>query len=55
MDNLSLVYARQNRLDLAVSYAERALQLRPGDPGISRHLASYRRRESEAGAAASAK
>jgi protein O-mannosyl-transferase len=43
MDNLSLVYAKQNRFDLAISFAERALQLKPGDPGITRHLAAYRR------------
>jgi tetratricopeptide (TPR) repeat protein len=45
MDNLSLVYARQDRLDLAISYAERALRLKPGDPGISRHLEGYHRQE----------
>ena len=45
MDNLSLVYAKQGRLDLAISYAERALRLKPGDPGISRHLEGYHRHE----------
>ena len=49
MDNLSLVYAKEGRLDLAVSYAERALQLKPSDPDTIRHLAGYRRRESGAG------
>jgi Flp pilus assembly protein TadD len=50
MGNLSLVYAKQNRLDLAISYAERALQLRPGDPGISRRLEGYyRQRKGEGG------
>jgi tetratricopeptide (TPR) repeat protein len=39
--NLSLVYAKQNRLDLAISYAERALKLKPGDPGLSRRLEGY--------------
>jgi tetratricopeptide (TPR) repeat protein len=43
MDNLSLVYAKQNRLDLAISYAEKALQLKPGDPRISNHLEGYYR------------
>jgi len=45
MDNLSLVYSKQDRLDLAISYAERALRLKPGDPGISRHLEGYHRQE----------
>jgi tetratricopeptide (TPR) repeat protein len=45
MDNLSLVYARQDRLDFAISYAEKALVLRPGDPGITRHLEAYRRKQ----------
>ncbi|MGA2449047.1 MAG: tetratricopeptide repeat protein [Polyangiaceae bacterium] len=45
MDNLSLVYAKQDRLDLAISYAEKALQLQPGDPGIARHLDAYRRKQ----------
>jgi tetratricopeptide (TPR) repeat protein len=45
MDNLSLVYAKQDRLDLAISYAERAMRLKPGDPGISRHLDGYHRQE----------
>jgi tetratricopeptide (TPR) repeat protein len=39
--NLSLVYAKQDRLDLAISYAERALKLKPGDPGLSRRLEGY--------------
>ena len=39
--NLSLVYAKQGRLDLAISYAERALKLKPGDPGLSRRLQGY--------------
>ena len=43
VDNLSLVYAKQGRFELAISFAERALQLKPGDPGFSRHLAAYRR------------
>lgn len=43
MDNLSLVYAKQNRFELAISYAERALKLRPDDPGVARHLMVYRR------------
>jgi tetratricopeptide (TPR) repeat protein len=47
MDNLSLVYAKENRLDLAISFAEQALKLRPGDPSIGRHLATYRRLESD--------
>jgi tetratricopeptide (TPR) repeat protein len=46
MDNLSLVYAKQDRLDLAISYAERALKLKSGDPGISRHLEAYYRQKS---------
>jgi hypothetical protein len=50
LDNLSLVYAKENRLDLAISYGERALKLKPGDPGISRRLATYRRLESSSGA-----
>jgi tetratricopeptide (TPR) repeat protein len=43
--NLSLVYAKQDRLDLAISYAERALKLKPGDPGLSRRLEDYRRQQ----------
>ena len=39
--NLSLVYAKENRLDLAISYAESALKLKPGDPGLSRRLQGY--------------
>jgi len=45
MDNLSLVYAKQNRLDRAISYAEMAFKLKPGDSGISRHLDAYRRQQ----------
>jgi len=55
MDNLSLVYAKQRRLDLAISYAERALKLHPGDPGISRHLDAYRRLQSTANDSSTAK
>ena len=55
LDNLSLVYAKLDRPDVAISYAERALTLRPGDPGISRHLAAYRSRESGVGDPANAK
>jgi tetratricopeptide (TPR) repeat protein len=43
MDNLSLVYAKQSRWELAISYAERALKIRPDDPGVARHLIAYRR------------
>jgi tetratricopeptide (TPR) repeat protein len=43
MGNLSLVYAKQGRLDLAISYAESALKLKPGDPSVSRHLDEYHR------------
>jgi tetratricopeptide (TPR) repeat protein len=39
MGNLSLVYAKQERLDLAIACAEKALKLKPGDYSISRHLA----------------
>jgi len=39
--NLSLVYAKQDRLDLAIAYAERALKVKPGDPGLSRRLEGY--------------
>jgi tetratricopeptide (TPR) repeat protein len=46
MGNLSLVYAKQDRLDLAIFYAERALKLKPGDPSISRHLEDYYRQKS---------
>jgi tetratricopeptide (TPR) repeat protein len=46
MGNLSLVYAKQDRLDLAISYAEKALKLKPGDPSISRHLEEYTRQKS---------
>jgi len=45
MGNLSLVYAKQNRLDLAISYAEQALKLNPGDSSISRHLQDYYRQK----------
>jgi tetratricopeptide (TPR) repeat protein len=52
MGNLSLVYAKQDRLDLAISYAERSLKLKPGDSDVSRHLEDYyRRRSSQRGAA----
>jgi tetratricopeptide (TPR) repeat protein len=47
MDNLSLVYAKQNRLDLAISYAEKALQLKPDDPGVSRRLKAYYRQKTD--------
>jgi tetratricopeptide (TPR) repeat protein len=43
--NLSLVYAKQGRLDLAISYAERALKLKPGDPGLSLRLESYHQQQ----------
>jgi protein O-mannosyl-transferase len=43
--NLSLVYAKQDRLDLAISYAEKALKLKPGDPGLSRRLEGYYHQE----------
>jgi len=46
MGNLSLVYAKQNRLDLAISYAERALKLKPDDASVSRHLEEYYRQKS---------
>jgi tetratricopeptide (TPR) repeat protein len=46
MGNLSLVYAKQGRLDLAISYAEGALKLKPGDPSVSRHLEEYYRQKS---------
>jgi tetratricopeptide (TPR) repeat protein len=46
MGNLSLVYAKQGRFDLAIAYAEKALKLKPGDPSISRHLADYYRLQS---------
>ena len=55
MDNLSLVYAKQKRLDLAISYAERALGLAPGDPNISRHLDAYHRQPSATSDRGSAK
>jgi tetratricopeptide (TPR) repeat protein len=45
MDNLSLVYAKQGDLGLALAYAEKALKLQPGDPGILRHLEAYRQRQ----------
>jgi tetratricopeptide (TPR) repeat protein len=45
MGNLSLVYAKQDRLDLAISYAEKVLKLQPGDPSVSRHLEDYYRRK----------
>jgi tetratricopeptide (TPR) repeat protein len=44
--NLSLVYAKQGRLDLAISYAERAMKLKPGDPSVNRHLEDYYRQKS---------
>jgi tetratricopeptide (TPR) repeat protein len=47
MDNLSLVYAKQNRLDLAISYAEKALKLKPDDPGVSRRLKAYVRQKAD--------
>jgi len=43
MSNLSLVYAKQGRWDLAIAYAENALNLHPGDVGIARRLEAYRR------------
>jgi protein O-mannosyl-transferase len=43
--NLSLVYAKQDRLDLAISYAERALKLKPGDPSLSHRLEGYYQRQ----------
>jgi tetratricopeptide (TPR) repeat protein len=46
MGNLSLVYAKQGRLDLAISYAESALKLKPGDSSVSRHLQEYYRQKS---------
>jgi tetratricopeptide (TPR) repeat protein len=45
LGNLSLVYAKQDRLDLAISHAERALKLNPGDANLSRHLEDYYRRK----------
>jgi tetratricopeptide (TPR) repeat protein len=49
MDNLSLVYAKQDRWGLAISYAEKALQLKPGDSGIARHLEAYQRQSGAGG------
>jgi protein O-mannosyl-transferase len=46
MGNLSLVYAKQDRLDLAISYAERALKLNPDDSSLRRHVEDYYRRKS---------
>ncbi|MGB8295759.1 MAG: tetratricopeptide repeat protein [Polyangia bacterium] len=46
MGNLSLVYAKQDRLDLAISYAKRALKLNPDDSSLRRHLEDYYRRRS---------
>jgi tetratricopeptide (TPR) repeat protein len=54
MDNLSLVYAKQNHLDMAISYAEKALKLKPGDSGISRHLKGYHRQRLEEGSSGGA-
>ena len=54
MGNLSLVYAKQNRLDLAISYAEKALQLKPGDPGVSHRLQGYYRQKHGQGGPAGA-
>ena len=48
MSNLSLVYAKRKRLDLAIAYAEKALKLQPGDSGTRRRLESYRRQLDEA-------
>jgi tetratricopeptide (TPR) repeat protein len=53
MDNLSLVYAKQDRLDLAISYADKALKLQPGDPGITRHLDAYRHKQLAGGSSGS--
>ncbi len=50
MDNLSLVYAKEARLDLAILYAEKALAIHPGEPGFARHLDSYRRRQTSGSA-----
>jgi tetratricopeptide (TPR) repeat protein len=47
LDNLSLVYAKQNRLDLAISYAEKAVKLQPGDTILLRRLEDYRRRKEQ--------
>jgi tetratricopeptide (TPR) repeat protein len=54
MSNLSLVYAKQERLDLAISYAEKALQLKPGDPGVSHRLQGYYRQKQGQGVPAGA-
>jgi tetratricopeptide (TPR) repeat protein len=47
MDNLSLIYAKQNRLDLAISYAKKALKLKPDDPGVTRRLKAYYRQKTD--------
>jgi tetratricopeptide (TPR) repeat protein len=45
MNNLSLVYAKQDRFDLAIPLAEKVLRLKPGDPAVSRRLEGYRRQQ----------